>query len=91
MPLIWSVQVHDCWGAQQEFNLLARHADFQLFNQARVDPVTLRDIHSIHAAGECYNDASPDQDSSNKFKIHTADCREGRRDNTAPTDMLQIL
>ena len=58
VPLIRPVGIEHSWGTQQKLDLVACHADFKSLDQCRVDSISLRDIHSIHAAGECYNDAA---------------------------------
>jgi hypothetical protein len=58
MPLIGSVGIEHSGRTQQKHDLVACHADFKALDRGRVDSVSLRDIHSIHAAGECYNEAA---------------------------------
>jgi len=55
MPPIRMVEVVHRGRAKQELNLVARHADLKFFDQSGIDAITLGDIHSIHAARECYN------------------------------------
>ena len=58
VPPVRVVQVIHGGRAKQEFNLVARHADFELFNKPGVDAIALGNIHSVHAARECYNEES---------------------------------
>ena len=58
VPLIGSVGIEYRRRTQQKLDLVACHADFKALDQCRVDSVSLRDIHAIHAAGECYNEAA---------------------------------
>ena len=64
MPLIGSMRIEHSGRTQQKLDLVARHADFKPLDGSRVDSISLRDIHSIHAAGECYNEAASYQDGS---------------------------
>ncbi len=62
VPPIRMVEVVNGGRAQQEFNLVARHADLELIDQPRIDAIALGDILSIHAARECYNEGSSNKD-----------------------------
>ena len=64
MPLVRTKGIDNGRGAKKKFDLVARHTDFNPIDQLGLDTITLRDIHSIHAAGECYNDAACNQGGS---------------------------
>ena len=64
MPLVRTKGIDNGGGAQQEFNLVARHTDFNLVDQLGLDTITLWDIHSIQAARGCYNEAASNQGGS---------------------------
>ena len=55
VPPIGVVQVVNRGRAEQEFDLVACHSDFQSIDQFGIDSITLGDIHPIHTARECYN------------------------------------
>ena len=61
MPLVRAKGIDNSRGAQQKPDLVARHTDFDLIDQLGLDAVTLWDIHSIQAAGRCYNKAASNQ------------------------------
>ncbi len=62
VPPIRMVEVVNGGRAEQELNLVARHADLELVDQLGVDSIALGDVYSIHAARECYNEGSSNKD-----------------------------
>jgi len=55
------VLIDDRRRSQQKLDLVARHANFELFHQGRIDPIPLGYIHAIHTARQCYNGQSGNQ------------------------------